>query len=173
MAQINRIPIGYLDFLGNPTSGRTPPESADTVVPTVAMDSFYYAQTLAAVRQTLTHTTQFEFVEVVVPDGQLWILRTASVRDTFASTAYFDVWSFALDSLPREDLITVGGAPHFFFTRELRILATGDRDGDAIALPQPIPLSPGTVIRATLEERDNGGVARTALFNFLVTQLTI
>lgn len=170
MAQINRIPRGYLDFIGAQTGGKNPPDASDSVAPVIDMTPFYQAQTMAMVNDTLSHTVVGSSLLVRVPENQTWLLWSASVRSTYPANS-FDQFEFIIQELPRGDVIDIASFPSVFNTRLMGNLAVaGQRDIDSTSFPVPYPMAAGTLIRATTTQRDALAVARTARIQYVISQ---
>ncbi len=170
MAQVNRIPRGFLDFVGAQTGGKNPPVTENAVSPTIEMTPFYQAQTLAGVNDTVAHTVVGSSLNVAVPEGETWLLFAASIRTTYPANS-FDQWELTLNELPRGNVIDLASFPAIWSTRVLGNLAVpGQRDIDSVSFPTPYPLSAGTIIRATTTQRDTLGVSRTARIQYVIAQ---
>lgn len=168
--QTNRIPFGFLDLVGAETGGKTPPFYSDELKPSVDMTELYLQHTHAGIRTSVSQSNVADFSSLLVPTDESWMLRAASFRTAVAVTNQIEVWQFSFTRLPRDDL-TTGPFPVYFITRN-RVGATvvGEFIQDAVLLPKPIVLGPGTNLAATLMERD-AGAARTTLFQYLVSIL--
>lgn len=82
MSRINRLPVGLLEFLQNPTQGDNPSVLEGSVRPTLDLAEFYKTYKLEVLTTQLTASGNVS-MEIDVPDGEVWIVR--GVHYTFQS----------------------------------------------------------------------------------------
>ena len=166
MTQINRIPQGYLDFLQAQTGGKTPPEVADAVIPSIDLDELY-AQHLHAAYQANVLTGLGTTTVVTVPEGESWMLRGIGTFVTLASNLDEDSLQFSLSRHPR----TIPGSALFpeaniWVTPTIRVANNGDQLANAILFPKPYLMPAG--MRITAERTEFAGGPRTTNFQLSV-----
>ena len=156
MAQIGRIPEGFLDLVGAETSGRTPSQYADFVTPGVDLTDLYSAQALAGFRISGAHTAHGQLFSTVVPAGELWLLDAVTIQCTPPAPTDFERWTMEINNFPRAEPPASGGAASCgIWTSRLIQVQIGSQTGfDGFAFPNPIPLPPGLRIQWRIVERD-------------------
>lgn len=166
MGQVNRIPNGFLDLLGVESLGRNPPAFADQIIPITDLTEFYAAQTLSAHTVDFNHTAFQNQQLVTVPSEETWFLRAVSVDGSLPGTANFERWQFSLDNMARNNTGAATSEPMIWVSDKLVVSIANQDIAGAFALPAPLALTAGTVLRAKLVERDTGP-ARTTALNWL------
>lgn len=81
MAQITRVPVGLLDFLGLKTQGNNPAILSDTVAPILDLSDFYLADRWEILVETGLNAVGTANVQCVttVPVGQVWYVKQFGV----------------------------------------------------------------------------------------------
>lgn len=170
MAQVNRIPLGFLDLIGAQTGGRNPPETTDFLSTTVDLTELYLGQTLSGLDFLLNHNAVADNHLFTVPSGEAWMIRAVSVNATLGSIALTERWAFGIQNLTREDPTMLSAAPFLWVSRELSVGIAGQVAADAQVFGQPFVLTPGASLAARLFERD-AGPARDSRVQALVSRL--
>lgn len=169
MGAINRIPRGYIDLLGQTTSGETPSEARNFVQPILNMDPLYLAQTLSWHNDTVAHTAVSTSVEVDVPQNETWLLYSWGVRTATGASSDFEEWALEALTFPRP-----GADPGQFPQLDTSGLLTGAGAAQFIVygktFGQVIPLTAGTTLRAILYKRD-GNASRTTRWQLMMARL--
>ena len=168
MSQVNRIPIGYLDLVGNETQGKNPFESLESLRPTVSMDQFYLGQTLGNVNATFTNSGIGVVSFTDVPSDELWILLSVSLTET-QDAGQLTQFEVNIQRTPRQDNVALGGFAGIFVSRVMTVATTGDIAAEAFLLPQPMVLTPGT--RIVYRILQWAGLSRTARKQMLFHRL--
>lgn len=78
---INRFPDGLLAFLDLKTRGETPSDLGSTVAPIIDLLPFYELGATAVWTRTAGLTISQTYTSsVVVPDGEIWLVRAGTVK---------------------------------------------------------------------------------------------
>lgn len=112
MTQITRVPRGLQDFLGSQAFGKNPSELGDVVAPVLEMSPFlgiekekWHGEGFAPFNTTPAN------VSVVVPDGELWLLREVGFLHNGAALSVTDRYT-ASASLKNIPISSAPANPH-------------------------------------------------------------
>lgn len=168
MAQINRIPRGYLDLLKTETGGKLPSASSETVAPVVDMNAFYEADKLSI--EQLQHTPGAfpSSSSVFVPTDETWVLWALGM--SWGANALADTmdWLVSLRRLPAAG--SVSGSAPIWKPNTPGPVGPGilSRVTDAIFLPRPLTLQSGSEV---ILDALNGNQLRTGTCTLTIARL--
>jgi hypothetical protein len=161
MGQVNRVPSGFLDLVGSQSQGQTPPLYSDALSPVVDLRELYLAQTLSQQCETKAHVAFGATQDFTVPAGETWLVRSVSWYAVLPLTGT-ERWAW---SILRPARGTTGAAviqETYLYASALKSVAINNQMmADAYYFPHPIALLNGTILRATILERDAGAVRNT------------
>lgn len=152
MGTMNRTPAGFLDLVGAITSGQNPSQYSEVISPGIDLTDLLLGFTMDTVQAQVGGSAIGSLIEIVVPDGELWVLRSVGIQTTLTTLAQYEQWLFELRHLPRDDS-GVENTP-FFSTKLMTVQTVNGRANDAFALPHPWVMVPGMSIVASIKDRD-------------------
>ena len=155
-----RTPEGFLDLTGNRVGGRYPPDVSDVAVATIDMTPLLTGRLLASETGASLVSNAGTTIDITVPDNENWILFSVSTTVIRVATTNKARTSVELTNLPQSDdpanivkLCSLDGV-----TTMGNGLAATSPITLAHTLPQPIALSPGVILRATIDETNENGM---------------
>lgn len=85
MSRINRVPKGFLDFLGTQNQGDNPSELMQDVRPSIDLFPFFAAERVSLFSDSVNSAGALDGVTFVVPDGEVWFPLFWSGRYSIAA----------------------------------------------------------------------------------------
>lgn len=167
MAQIGRIPRGWLNLIFAQTGGKTPSVTNEGVSPIITMDQFYMADRLSIEIQNFTPAAFPETNSIFVPPEQVWFLYY--IGFSYGSQAAGDTQSALVElrRLPNNPGAT-GFAPIADF---IDVKAAGGgivRTARAKSLPYPLALQAGSELAVNALE---GNALRSLTVTYVIGRL--
>lgn len=96
MSRINRVPVGLQSLLGASNFGDNPSELSQVTAPVLDLLPYLAAERVSLEREQANLTAQFQVVDLVVPEGELWLPLQIS-GGVYAATQTAAKYQFSVD----------------------------------------------------------------------------
>lgn len=165
MSQINQPPFGLQALLGSKNFGDNPSVLAETVLPTVDLTMFLYAEKIFYERTASVLNARGQANSINVPAGELWLLLNATMRLEGANNVGTQ-WAGAIEIVSAPNQST---NPFQIATNDLRTTAVvGEIQALCYNSPFVRPIWSDSFISGRLAEYVPGGAPNNDTFSIHV-----
>lgn len=164
MSRITRVPTGLQDLLGSKTFGRNPSDLLEEVRPTLGLDDLLVAERLSYKRATLTVTTRGDSADMLVPVGELWLLRSLYIQWNTATAGIEYNLSVGIVDMQNTVSFAPGQPMTLFATGDQVAKTVGSEARFAVTFPQNHILFGDNRLRIEVDELSAAGGPEFAEF---------
>lgn len=148
MGAINRIPEGLLGLLSSKTDGVNPKFLSESVAPVLNMEPFYFADQASHDTVAFAQGAVGNGANIVVPAAQVWLLFAMDLEWIGAGIGQTIDTVVSLQSIP--GAVSSLSAVVIFAPGPKTAAAIGDIVTSSKVYDRPLPLAPGSTIRANV-----------------------